>query len=464
LDISSNHIAGQLPANISSVFPGLHIIDVSNNNFSGEIPISLCHINQIDSIHLSNNIFSGEMPACLFTDLPNLSILRVSNNHLSGPIFGGRSNLSSMLSIIQLDGNKFAGALPRNLSGEELRIMDLHDNKLTGELDASSWNHSLFFLVVSDNYMSGEMQPLLCALPNIVYLDISNNHFTGRIRSCNNTLLMTLDVSMNLLSGDVSWEHFNMSNLAILEASHNMLTGNLSWAHRLPLIKVLSLGHNEFLGQIPPGLCKLKYLWIIDLSHNDLSGWAPPCIGDISFQDILELPILNENVFIHLYQYNEVYIQGMQLRYGPFFQRMSGIDLSENLLAEEIPQELSHVRSLNLSGNAFVGQIPASLSNMSEVESLDLSHNELTGVIPPELTRLQYPEWFSVAYNHLSGCVPSSDQFSTFGEDSYKNNSQLDVKCSSSPPGLEPGPIPARDETVVDAVQAPTPSALHRSC
>jgi hypothetical protein len=146
--------------------------------------------------------------------------------------------------------------------------------------------------------------------------------------------------------------------------------------------------------------------------------------------------------------------KGMQLSYGPFSQQMSGIDLSGNLLSGEIPRELgelSHVRSLNLSGNAFVGPIPVSLANMSELESLDLSHNDLTGGIPPELTRLRWLAWFSVAYNHLSGCVSCSAQFSTFGENSYKNNSQLEMECSSSPPGLEPGPIPAHDETVVAA-------------
>jgi hypothetical protein len=149
--------------------------------------IALRHINQIDSIELSNNKFSGEMPACLFTDLPNLSILRVSNNHLSCPIFGGRSNLSNKLIAIQLDGNKFEGALPRNLSSGNISLLDLRDNKLTGELDASSWNLSLVFLAVSCNYMSGEIQPLLCALPSIEYLDLSNNHFTGRLKSCNST-------------------------------------------------------------------------------------------------------------------------------------------------------------------------------------------------------------------------------------------------------------------------------------
>ena len=65
-----------------------------------------------------------------------------------------------MLEQLALDGNKFAGTLPRNLSGENLWMLDLHDNNLTGELVASSWSLSqLELLDVSGNYMIGEIQP-----------------------------------------------------------------------------------------------------------------------------------------------------------------------------------------------------------------------------------------------------------------------------------------------------------------
>jgi hypothetical protein len=216
------------------------------------------------------------MPACMFTDLPNLWILRASNNHLGGPILCGRNNLSVGFAM-HLDGNMFEGELPRNLSSSgELLIIDKHDNKLTGELDVSSWNLStLRLLNVAGNYMTGEIQPQICALPSIQYLDLSNNHFSGRISSCNSTFLMSLNMSMNSLSGDVSWEHFNTSNLCSLDVRYNMLTGNLSWVHPFHRISVLSLGHNEFHGQIPRSLCELRYVWIIDLSHNKLSGSVP---------------------------------------------------------------------------------------------------------------------------------------------------------------------------------------------
>jgi hypothetical protein len=68
IDISINHIVGQLPDNISSIFPSLTDIDVSNNNFSREIPVSFCRIHHIRNLHLHNNMFSGEMPACMLKD------------------------------------------------------------------------------------------------------------------------------------------------------------------------------------------------------------------------------------------------------------------------------------------------------------------------------------------------------------------------------------------------------------
>ena len=57
---------------------------------------------------------------------------------------------------------------------------------------------------------------------------------------------------------------------------HNKLTGNLSWLEDLDNISILSLGWNEFEGNVTPHLCKLCPR-IVDLSHNKLSGSLPPC-------------------------------------------------------------------------------------------------------------------------------------------------------------------------------------------
>lgn len=142
--------------------------------------------------------------------------------------------------------------------------------------------------------------------------------------------------------------------------------------------------------------------------------------------------------------------KGNHYTYGRnFFNMMSGIDLSANMLSGEIPRELgnlSHIKSLNLSDNLFTGPIPATLANMSEIESLDLSRNRLNGPIPWQLTRLSSLEVFSVAYNNLSGCVPDTGQFGSFDMDSYKGNNNLHKaspgsrSCTSSS-----GPVTSSD-------------------
>jgi hypothetical protein len=131
-----------------------------------------------------------------------------------------------------------------------------------------------------------------------------------------------------------------------------------------------------------------------------------------------------------------------------FFNLMSGIDLSANMLSGEIPWEignLNHVKSLNLSHNFFTGQIPATIANMSAIESLDLSHNELSGPIPWQMTQMSSLEVFSVAYNNLSGCIPNFGQFSSFSGESYLGNADLHNLSDGDKCSLITGPMEMGD-------------------
>ena len=105
---------------------------------------------------------------------------------------------------------------------------------------------------------------------------------------------------------------------------------------------------------------------------------------------------------------------------------------------------MSHVKSLNLSHNFFIGQIPATIANMSALESLDLSHNELSGPIPWQLIQMSSLEVFSVAYN-LSGCIPSSGQFSSFNMESYLGNTDLQNSSKGNQCSPVLGPMEVED-------------------
>ncbi|XP_037487667.1 receptor-like protein 13 [Triticum dicoccoides] len=458
IDLHMNHIIGQMPANISSMFPVLNDLDFSNNNFFGHIPTSLCEIQSMVSLDLSKNNFSGEVPACVFTNYPCPMTLKVSNNKLGGLIFSGMNNLSIMLEL-HLDGNKFEGTVPRNLSGGLLEVIDLHDNELSGKLDTSLWNmSSLKVLNLAGNRITGKIHPRLCGLTSLELLDISSNNLTGSVPNCSCMLLHFLNLSGNSLSSHISYPFFNISSLISLDIRNNQFAGNLHWIRYLDNIRLLSLGGNEFEGQITPNLCELLHLRIIDLSHNKLSGSLPSCIGNFFFKGDTDDQMFHSVYGGSLDSLGSPYdlggfsftTKGNLYTYGQsFFVSMSGIDLSANMLHGEIPWELgnmSHIKSLNLSYNSFVGPIPTTFGGLEEIESLDLSHNELSGPVPWQLTRLCSLGVFSVAYNNLSGCIPNSGQLGSFGMESYLANTNLHMITQGNM--CTPGPDPVAEEDV----------------
>lgn len=263
INIHMNHVAGQLPTNISSMFPSLFVLDFSDNSLFGQIPTSLCEISFMGFVDLSNIKLSGEFPPCVFTNYPMLFTLRVSNNKLCGVVFGGMSNLS-IESELFLDGNEFVGTVPRDLSGENLKVIDLHDNKLTGKLNTSFWSmSSLLVLNLAGNRITGKISPEICGLTSLRLLDISSNNFTGSVPNCSFMSLNFVNMSGNSLSGDISLLIPNASSLIALDITQNQFTGNLHWVHYLDNIRLLLLGGNKFEGQITPKLCKLGLLLLL---------------------------------------------------------------------------------------------------------------------------------------------------------------------------------------------------------
>ena len=78
-----------------------------------------------------------------------------------------------------------------------------------------------------------------------------------------------------------------------------------------------------------------------------------------------------------------------------------------------------------MSHDNLTGHIPSSFRNLKLLKSLDLSSNKLLVRIPQELTSLTFLEVFNLSQNHLTGFIPRGNQFDTFGNDSYNENSGL---------------------------------------
>ena len=67
---------------------------------------------------------------------------------------------------------------------------------------------------------------------------------------------------------------------------------------------------------------------------------------------------------------------------------------------------MTKLKELALSHNHLTGEIPSTLSHLTDLEELYLNSNQLTGEIPEGLTNLQFLAKLFLSYNELTGCIP----------------------------------------------------------
>lgn len=144
LDISSNHLEGEIPASISRLTFLTYLIlygnkftgDISNSN-GMELP-TLCQLNGLLILDLSHNQFFGELPRCIW-DLQYLAFMDLSSNALVGELPTMNSSHSSLISLY-LGNNNVTGYFPALLKNfGKLSILDLGNNKISGTIPP--WIH-----------------------------------------------------------------------------------------------------------------------------------------------------------------------------------------------------------------------------------------------------------------------------------------------------------------------------------
>ncbi|GLT51419.1 hypothetical protein SLA2020_248310 [Shorea laevis] len=471
IDISNNQIQGQIPSNISVIFPFIENLLLSGNALGGKIPNWLGGMKFLQILDLSNNQFSGSIPDQLA--MGNLLYsLRLTNNNLSGKIVATIFSSQSLL-YLYLDGNNFEGEISQLSGSSFLKVLDISNNHLSGKLPRWIRNLTqLQSLVLSNNSFEGSIPKEFCYNDWLQFLDLSKNNLSGSLPSCSNPSYIThLYLSKNRLNGPLTHSFYNISSLVVLDLRENNFTGSIpKWVGNFSKLSILLLKGNHFFGEIPIEVCGMEKLSMIDLSHNQLSSYIPSCLGHLTLKPSTSTSFFSSTYVIMLENFielqNEIFsivgtatlmeeMEGeeavisffnIQLDFiedevefttkrftytyeSHILQYMSAIDLSCNKLTGLISPELgnmSEIQSLNLSHNNLTGPIPSTFSNLKQIESLDLSFNKLNAEIPSQLIKLNSLEVFSVAHNNLSGTIPyGKAQFGTFDESSYEGNPLL---------------------------------------
>ncbi|RID44240.1 hypothetical protein BRARA_I01050, partial [Brassica rapa] len=265
-----------------SLFSNLQVLYFKSNNFRVSSPVDLnifSSLKQLVFLELpgiplstanitsdsdfSSNFMYLRLSGCNITEFPefirdqrNLEYLYLSNNNIKGQVPDWLWRLQALQSLNLSDNSLsgFDGSL-KAVPGSHIEMLDLRSNAFQGRLFIPYT--SIAYLFASSNNFTGEIPRSLCgAQSSPTIIDLSNNNFHGSIPRCLGS---------------------HMSSLADLNLRNNSLSGRdiPSSLANITVLESLDLSQNMLSGEIPPELGDLSSLGWINVSHNQLEGSIP---------------------------------------------------------------------------------------------------------------------------------------------------------------------------------------------
>jgi len=400
LDLWQNNLSGSIPPELGNL--NLRELNLSQNNLSGSIPPELGNLN-LRELNLSQNNLSGSIPPELGNLALSLLILKLNQNNLSGSIPPELGNLKDLRDL-NLRENNLSGPIPDSfLDHPPSRLRHFNfDYPICVPDDDRFWRwlySNRFFsfgYIATCGYPHGlELAESLCALYSSTSGDswkensgwevCGLDEIPNRPRVDNwygltyqKGKLVTIDLNGNNLSGSFPSE-LDLLGVESLNLSNNRLTGQLSSnLINLTNLKHLDLSSNQIFGSIPPELSKLEGLISLSLGNNEFFGAIPSELGKMT--------------------------------------NLETLNLSDNGLNGLIPPELDNLlnlRILNLGGNQLSGSISPDFGQLISLTHLHLNNNRFLDPLPSTLLSLPNLKWFSFQGN--SGlCAPPDNGFQTW--------------------------------------------------
>ncbi|OEL29702.1 Receptor-like protein 12 [Dichanthelium oligosanthes] len=311
MDLHDNKLSGKFDASFWGL-TSLQVLSVASNNLSGKIYPAICKLNSLQILDMSGNNFVGSTPNC--ADELQLYLLDMSRNSLSG--FSRGFFNSSQITVLDLRYNQFIGSLDWIHSLSQIRMLLLGGNRFGGQISPNLCHLQYLNIIdLSDNRISGSLPPCIGGIsfgyhaddldfqtlfgflifgmgfssmddddPPFMYdalYDLQGFTFStkGNIYAYSRNffnLMFGIDLSGNMLSGEIPWEIGNLTRVKSLNLSNNHFTGRIpSTLANMSAIESLDLSHNELNGPIPPQLSQLWSLEVFSVAYNNLSGCIP---------------------------------------------------------------------------------------------------------------------------------------------------------------------------------------------
>jgi Leucine-rich repeat (LRR) protein len=466
LTLQDNFFSGSIPAGIGNL-TSLECLDLSDNELDGSIDKAIGNLSKLETLCLDNNYLKGVLTESHFSQLVHLKQLFVHGNSLVvdvsskwlppfqleyidmsgcplGPIFPpwlqGQKKLVGLYMSSSLIGNwpdwfwSLVSATNNNLTGDSLSSSSFHDIKKVP-------TSNIVYLDLSNNSFSGTLPEYFAeAMPNLLELHLSKNNFTGNIpHSLCDLSMLILDLSENNLSGDIPNCWNKTSELTAVNFRDNHLSGEFPCSFcSSNSVEFIQLNDNNLSGKLPHCLKKCSNIFALDVGNNRLTGSIPRWFVE-SFPYIMTL-ILRSNSLIG----------GIPPQIS-FLKNLRILDLSGNNLSGEIPSSIGNLTGMNSRVYIIGGTIGSDVSNgfynsvgldskgsylyygffqAEHVAGIDLSCNKLSGDIPIELTSITSLQILNLSNNHLGGEITSK-----IGE--LKNLETLDLSRNQLT-----GPIP----------------------
>ncbi|KAA8535158.1 hypothetical protein F0562_030161 [Nyssa sinensis] len=284
----------------------------------------------------------------------------------------------------------------------ELQILNLTENCLKGLHGIFSLNN-LEMLDLSHNVIAGEIPSSIWTLTSLSVLSLRDNWLNGTTEGLHGVLplnkLQVLDLSFNWFTKLPSLSA--LINLKYLDFSWNLLK-NSSHFQELTTMKnleVLNLSYNQIAGEIPSSIWTLTSLSVLSLRGNRLNGTTEGLQGILNLKKLQHLD-LSVNSFTELPPLGAL----INLKYLDF-----SFNMLENLnhFQELTNLERLHLDWLDRSDNYTIGEIFPFIWNLTSLTVLSIRWNKQNGTLPAGLCKLKKLQELELGGNSFEGNLPS---------------------------------------------------------